>query len=215
MIPTPESFTEAEGRIIEPLTTPYKVQRFLNRLPYNSEKGGETLSSFRTLIRRGSAHCLEAALAAAVILEQHGHPPLLLDLESTDDLDHVVFLFRSDQGFGTVARSRDPGLHGRRPVFKTLHSLVDSYADPYVDFTGRIIGFGVFDLNDLGGYNWRLSPRNVWRVQNALIGMPHRPFHMAQKRYRFWHERYVAYKARYPGRKPLYYTGRRTWMSRS
>ena len=54
--------------------TPLAVQRYLNALPYNHEPPaqGETLRSFRGVVRHGAAHCLEAALAAAVILEQHG-----------------------------------------------------------------------------------------------------------------------------------------------
>jgi hypothetical protein len=163
------------------------------------------------VVRRGSAHCLEAALSAAVILEQHGYPALLLDLASQDGLDHVLFLFQKRGRWGTVARSRDPGLHGRKPVFGRLRDLVDSYVDPYVDFSGRIIGFGVSDLTDLGGYDWRLSERNVWRVERFLNDMPHRPFRTLNQRYRTWYERYVAYKKRYPDRKPLYYPNRRCW----
>ncbi|MBW1767316.1 MAG: hypothetical protein JRJ65_09735 [Deltaproteobacteria bacterium] len=61
-----------EWKIICRHRTPYQVQQFLNRLPYNHEKPKETLRSFRGVVRSGSAHCLEAALSAAVILEQHG-----------------------------------------------------------------------------------------------------------------------------------------------
>ena len=112
-----------------------------------------------------------------------------------------------------MARSRDPGLHGRKPVFPSLRALVDSYADPFVDLTGRIIGFGVLDLADLGASGWRLAEGNVWRVQRALIEMPHQRFHMAENRYRFWSARYKAYRKRYPDRKPLYYTNRATWTA--
>ena len=78
MPPSPE-FTPAERRLIARLRTPEQVQRWLNRLPYNWERRGETLRTLRGVLRHGRAHCLEAALAAATILEQHGHPPLLLD----------------------------------------------------------------------------------------------------------------------------------------
>ena len=46
--------------------------------------GRATLRSFRGVVRHQTAHCLEAALAAAVILEQHGFPPLVLSFESID-----------------------------------------------------------------------------------------------------------------------------------
>jgi hypothetical protein len=150
-------------------------------------------------------------LSAAVILEQHGYCPLLLDLESQDHLDHVLFLYERDGKWGTVARSRDPGLHGRKPIFRTVRKLVESYAAPFIDCTGRIVGFGVFDLGDLGSYDWRLSERNAWRVQRALIEMPHRRFHVSNHWYRFWRDRYLAYKDRYPQRKPLYFPNRSCW----
>src|SRR5215831_11308915 len=139
--PSLASFTAAERRIIRRLRTPAAVQRFLNALPYNDEPppGRATLRSFRGVVRHGTAHCLEAALAAAVILEQHGYPPLVLSFESIDELDHVLFVYRRRGRWGSVARSRDPGLHGRRAVFATARALALSYVDPYVDFTGRIV----------------------------------------------------------------------------
>lgn len=212
MTPKPQAFTLKEWKIICQHRTPYQVQQFLNGLPYNHEKSKETLHSFRRVISLMSAHCLEAALSAAVILEQHGYPTLLLDLESQDELDHVLFLYRKGGRWGTVARSRDPGLHGRRPVFRTLRQLVDSYADPYIDFSGRIVSFGVGNLTDLGRYDWRLSERSVWKVERYLIEMPHRPFRMSKQRYGYWLKRYVNYRKRYPHRKPLYYPNRRCWM---
>ena len=107
------------GGSIDRCRTPLAVQRFLNALPYNHEPPaqGETLRSFRGVIRHGAAHCLEAALAAAVIMEQHGRPPLVLSFESIDGLDHVIYVYQSRGRWGSVARSRDPGLHGRRAVF--------------------------------------------------------------------------------------------------
>ena len=146
------AFTTRERRLIERLTTPLAVQRFLNALDYNMEPppGRATLRSFRGVVRHQTAHCLEAALAAAVILEQHGFPPLVLSFESIDQLDHVIFVYRLKGRWGSVARSRDPGLHGRKPVFATPRALALSYVDPYVDFTGRVTGYAVVDLRQLG-----------------------------------------------------------------
>jgi len=204
-------FTSRERRIIEAARTPERVQRWLESLPYNHEERGETLRTFRGVVRTNEAHCLEAALSAATILEQHGFPPTVLDIESQDDIDHVVFLFRARSKFGSVARSRDPGLHGRKPVFRSVRDLVFSYVDPYVDRTGRINGFGVLDLRTLQA-DWRLSPRNVWAVEQALIRFPHRRFRSSDARYRHWHEKYLRYKERYPDRRPVFYPGRHRWL---
>jgi hypothetical protein len=163
-------------------------------------------------VEHGSVHCLEAALAAATILEQQGYPPLLLDLESQDNLDHVLFLFRRGGRWGTVARSRDAGLHGRKPVFRTLRQLVMSYIDPYVDGSGRITGYGVADLRRLVRCDWRLSPRNVWAVERALIKMPHRKLRTSGPRYRVMLRRYLAFRKKYPRRPATFYSSRDQWL---
>lgn len=205
-------FTAREWGIVAGHRTPARVQRYLSRLPYNWEREGGTLRSFREVVRRGEAHCLEAALAAAVILEQHGHPPLLLSFESQDLLDHVLFVFRQKGLWGAVARSRDLGLHGRRPVFPNLRQLVWSYFDPYVDHTGRITGYGLADLRDLGGYDWRFSPRNVWKVERHLQQIPHRHLSSSDARYQKLLARYKEFKRRHPNRHLTDYRGRETWM---
>lgn len=209
--PPRSAFTPRERRIIEVASTPEKVQRWLESLPYNFEERGETLRTFRGVVRTNQAHCLEAALSAATILEQHGYPPTLADFESQDDIDHVVFLFRNRSRYGSVARSRDPGLHGRKPLFRSLHDLVYSYVDPYVDFTGRINGYGVLDLRTVR-MDWRLSTRNVWAVEQALIRNPHRRLQTSDDRYRLWHAKYKRYKARYPNRRPVFYPDRHRWL---
>ena len=167
--PSPDQFTPAERRLIQRLRTPTAVQRFLNRLPYNTEPGGDTLRSFRQVARRRTAHCLEAALFAACVLEQHGYPPLLMGLESIDLLDHVIFVYRYRGKWGSVARSRDPGLHGRKPVFRSPRALAESYFDPYIDYTGRVKGYSVTHMRVMGSYDWRFSRRNVWAVERMLL----------------------------------------------
>ncbi len=213
MATTCERFTPNEWDVIQHHRTPYQVQQYLNELRYNDENTGPSLRSFRGVLQRGSAHCLEAALSAAVILEQHGYPLLLLDISSWDGLDHVLFLYNKAGRWGTVGKSRDPGLHGRKPIFSTVRQLVDSYFDPFIDMTGRIIGYSTANLQELGRYDWRLSTRNVWRAQQYLIDRDHRTFAGAERRYRYWHNRYVAYKRRYPNRKPLYFDNKRTWTA--
>ena len=46
------------------------------------------------MVRHHTAHCLEAALFAAVVIEQHGYPPLVISFESIDELDHVIFVYQ-------------------------------------------------------------------------------------------------------------------------
>jgi hypothetical protein len=214
LIPNPPSFTPRERRLLARLRTPAALQRYLNELPYNQEPHGRaTLRSFRGVVREGCAHCLEAALFAAVVMEAHGDPPLVLSFESIDELDHVVFLYRRVSGWGSIARSRDPGLHGRRPVFATPRALALSYFDPYIDFTGRITGYAVVNLTEvLGPYDWRLADTNVWKVERVLLDHPHRPIGSSDARVDALRARYRSYRARFPGRKPIFYKRRDRWM---
>ena len=211
LAPGRESFTEKEWRLIQSLRTPAQVQRFFSAMPYNWERAGGTLRSFREVVKRHEAHCLEAAVGAAVILEQHGFPPLLLDIESHDLLDHVVFVFQEGGLWGSIGRSRDIGLHGRKPVFRSLRDLTWSYFDPYVDFSGRIKGYGLTSLYELGNYDWRFSPRKMSKIENHLREIPHRRIHSSDKRYEQLLARYKEYKKRYPDRSPSYYD-KRQWL---
>lgn len=204
-------FTDQERRLIRRLRTPADVQRYLNALPYNTEPPPEpaTLRSFRGVIRTGTAHCLEAALTAATILEQHGYAPLVMSLESIDALDHVVFVYRRHGRWGSVARSRDPGLHGRKAVFRSARALALSYFEPYIDFTGCVKAYAVANLRDLGRYDWRLSAGNVWNVERFLLALRHRPIASSTARVERLRLKYFRYRREY-GRKPTYYD-RRAW----
>jgi hypothetical protein len=193
----------------------------LNSLPYNNEPppGRATLRSFRGVVRHHTAHCLEAALAAAVILEQHGYPALVISFESIDELDHVIFVYQKKGPstalrpghWGAVARSRDPGLHGRKPVFATPRALAASYLDTYVDLTGGIKAFALVNLDVMGDYDWRLSEKNVWKVERMLLDTPHTPLRMSRSRFESFRKRYRAFKEKYPERKPIKYEGSARW----
>jgi hypothetical protein len=210
--PGRRDFTAAERRVIRRLTTPARVQAFLNTLPYNTEPPPDpaTLRSFRGVVRTNTAHCLEAALFTAVVMEQHGLPPLVMSLESIDGLDHVLFVYRQRGRWGSVARSRDPGLHGRKPVFRSLRQLALTYVDPYIDKTGCVKAYGAVDLRVLDPYDWRLSDGNVWKVERLLFEIPHRPIRVAPARLSRLRRRYFAFLDAHGGRKPVYYD-RRTW----
>ena len=110
-----------------------------------------------------------------------------------------------------MARSRDPGLHGRKPVFATPRALALSYCDPYVDLTGRVTGYAVVDLRVLGNYDWRLAETNVWKVERMLLDYPHLKISPSDRRVNALRARYRAFKKQFPGMKPLFYRGRERW----
>lgn len=178
-------------KLAKKLKTPRQVQQYLRRLPYNREKKGETLSSAETALRRGRLHCFEAAFAAAAILEHHGYPPLIMSLESKDLLDHVIYVFKEKSGWGSIALSRDEGLHGRPPRYRTLRDLARSYYDPYVDKSGMIKAFQFAHLDDTGA-DWRASKRNVWRAEKYLIKLKHIKLPSSKARYKKLHKAYLS-----------------------
>ena len=206
------AFTPAERRLIRRLRTPDDVQHFLNNTPYNTETRSETLRSFREVARRRIAHCAESAVFTACVLEQHGYPPLILSIESADYLDHVIFLYRHRGRWGTVARSRDPGLHGRKPVFRTVRALAMSYFDEYVDATACVQAFARFDLRTLN-VDWHFSKRNLWAFERALIKLIHTRIKVPRERLRRMRVRYVAFQKKHGDKKPLFYRGRKNWSN--
>lgn len=157
---------------------------YLRKLPYNRETGGETLRSAEAALKKGRAHCFEAAFVAAAILEHHGYPPRVLSLESKDWLDHVIFVYQNKKGlWGSVARSRDEGLHGRPAIYRSLRDLAWSYYDPYVDKSGMLVRYQLLNLDDTGA-DWRASKRNVWKAENYIIGLKHKRLKSSKTRYK-------------------------------
>lgn len=210
-------------RLIRRLNTPPKVQAWLRTLRYHTK---DTMRTLPDVVRTKSVHCLEAAMAAATILEHHGpaprrrsgattgagYPPLLLDLDSKDGLGHVLFLYRRNGRYGTVGMSRDIGLYGRKPVYRTIRSLVQSYAAPYIDSEAHITKYGVLDLRTLPNGRWRDSRLQVWYVERALIRMPHHRFVYTIKFINTWRNKYVAFRTKFPDRLPTYFPNRRNWL---
>ena len=60
MKPEKNQFTPKEWSLIQRIRTPFQTQRFINAIPYNTEKKGDTLRSFRGVMNAKKAHCLEA-----------------------------------------------------------------------------------------------------------------------------------------------------------
>lgn len=167
-------------RLAKRYSTPRAVQKFLRTFDYNPKS---TLYSAIKCFQKKEAHCLEAAFLAAAILEQNGYPPLVMSLESKDGLDHVVFVFKEKGKWGAVGRSRDHGLHGRAPRFRSIKDLAWSYYDPYIDKTGKVTAYQIAHLDDTES-NWRTNHRNVWKAERYLVELKHRRLKSSQYRYK-------------------------------
>jgi hypothetical protein len=202
-------YSQRVQRLIRRLKTPLQVQRWLLQLQYNPQ---DTMRNLHGVAHHRRAHCLEAVLAAAAILEQHGYPPLILDLDSADDLAHTLFLYRRRGQYGTIGFSRDIGLNGRQPVYQNVRTLVQSYAAPYIDRRACSTGYGVLDLRQLPHSHWRTSKRNVWFVEDALDKMPHRRLNLSPAFVRTWRRRYLEFKKLHPRQQPTIYRHQENWV---
>jgi hypothetical protein len=81
-----------------------------------------------------------------------------------------------------------------------------------VDFSGRITAYAVVDLREaMGGYDWRLSTRSVWKVERVLLDWPHRPIRTSNRRIAALRKKYRDHMREHNGRKPIYYKGRERW----
>jgi hypothetical protein len=127
-------WTQAELRLFEKLSSPIRIQRYLNGLAYDPDYGAR---SPRWVIKEGKAHCFEGALFAAAALRRLGHRPLLVDVRSWNDDDHVLAVFKERGHWGCVAKSNYTVLRFREPVYRSIRELVISYFDVYFNPIGQ------------------------------------------------------------------------------
>lgn len=170
--------TRAETATLRRLSTPEKVQSYLDGLTYNSEPDGDTVRSPRRVLRDRTAHCAEGALLAAAAFRVHGRPPLLVDLEAVRDDDHVLAVYRERGHWGAVATSKFAGLRYRAPVYRTVRELVLSYFEHYYNWDGertlraysRPVSLARFDR-----IGWMTAEEDLWPVVEHLSVISHTP----------------------------------------
>jgi hypothetical protein len=130
-----EFLTRAEARVVSRLTTPAKIQSFLDSIEYSEE---ERYRCPLTVLRDRKGHCFDGALFAAAMLRRIGHPPLITDIiPNENDDDHLLALFKMHGHWGAVAKSNYSGLRFREPVYRTLRELILSYFEDFFNAIGE------------------------------------------------------------------------------
>ncbi len=170
------NLNKEELHLLRRLSTPEKIQQYLENLPYNKEGEGDTCRSPRRVIRYNTAQCFEGALFAAAALRVNGRPPLILDLEAVRDDDHVIAVYRLNGCWGAVGKSNYAGLRFRTPVYRSLRELVMSYFEHYYNLDGektlraysRPVNLSRFD-----SINWMTADEDLWAVPEYLCQIPH------------------------------------------
>ena len=161
------------------LTTPQRIQAFVNATPINHEEDGETTLSVREVLRQRRAHCIEGAFVAACALWIGGAPPLVMHMDCDPcDYPHVVALFRSHSAWGAISKSNGAVLRFRDPVYRSLRELALSYFHEYCDRRGRrtLRSYSTaFDLRRIDPRHWVTRAGTCSDVDARLAALRHYP----------------------------------------
>ena len=163
------ALSKYERKSMVRLSTPNKIQAFIDALAYNTEV---TYRCPLRVLRERIAHCFDGALFAAAALRHLGHPPLILYMISNKrDDDHLLALFKRHGRWGSVAKSNFVGLRFREPVYRTLRELVMSYFEQYynVERKKTLRSYTVpLNLKVFDPFGWMVQDEPLSRVAQRL-----------------------------------------------
>ena len=168
-------WTRGELTALRALSTPARVQEYLDRLVYRAE---DEPACPRRVMREERANCYDGALFAAAALRRLGHPPALLDMRADRDDDHVLAVFRVDGHYGAVAKSNFVGLRFREPIHRTVRELVVSYFEVYFTEDGRktLRSYsGLLSLAQFDRLRWTFDDGPLQLISDRLDALVHRP----------------------------------------
>ncbi|MCX6731829.1 MAG: hypothetical protein NTX55_02485 [Candidatus Parcubacteria bacterium] len=172
-------FNDRELKIFKKLSTPKKIQDFLEKIPINFDYKKDTCMSPRMVLQKNKAHCIEAAIFSAAAFLFHGQPPLLLDLKAVDnDYDHVVALFKKNGRWGAISKTNHAVLRYREPIYRDIRELALSFFHEYFDDNGKktLRSFSrPLNLLKLKKQDWLSSEKDLWHIVDALYKCRHYP----------------------------------------
>ena len=173
--PPVNAWSPRQLRILRPLTSPARIQAFLDELTYRPE---DDPGCPRRVLEEEKANCFDGAVFAAAALRRIGRAPLLLDMRAVRDDDHVLAVFREGPHFGAVAKSNFVGLRFREAVHRTLRELVVSYFEDYFNVDGEktLRSFsGLLDLRTFDRWHWTFRDEPMQRISDRLDALVHHP----------------------------------------
>jgi hypothetical protein len=161
--------------LISGLDSPYKIQEFLDSIPYNSTK--RTLSPLLVYKER-MAHCMDGGMFAAAAMRRLGYPPLIVDLAAENDDDHIIAVFREGKCWGAVAKSNTTVLRFREPVYRSLRELAMTYFDLYYNLNGQktLRSYSrAVDLSRFDDRNWETTEEDLEFIGDYIGTVKHYP----------------------------------------
>ncbi len=169
-------FDEKEIKLLKELDTPKKIQNFLDTLEINFEEQGDTCYSPKKVLKLKKAHCIEAALLAALALKLNNWEVFLVDLKaSRKDFDHVIAVFKQFNKYGAISKSNHSVLRYREPVYSSIQELVMSYFNEYCNKGRKTLrSYSIpVKLDDLEKFNWAAKQDDVWEIADYLDKVGH------------------------------------------
>ncbi|OGZ09719.1 MAG: hypothetical protein A3D65_05325 [Candidatus Lloydbacteria bacterium RIFCSPHIGHO2_02_FULL_50_13] len=169
--------SKKELAILKRLNTPRKVQDYVSALPQNFELMGETSMSVRETLAKHRAHCIEGAILAALAFWVNGKRPLLMDLKTEGDDDHVVAIFKEHGHWGAISKTNHAVLRYRDPIYRSLRELAMSYIHEYSDKRWKISLRSYSRLLDLSMYRpeaW-ITGKEAWVIAKDIDAIKHFP----------------------------------------
>jgi len=172
--------TKEEYTLLKDLSTPAKIQDFLDALPMNHEKEGDTHRSPRAALREHKAHCIEGAMLAATALWIQGERPLILNLSARlgrGDVDHVIALYKRNGYYGAISKTNHAVLRFRDPIYRTLRELAVSYFNEWFLLPSGEKTLECYskplNLEKSFDTDWITSEKDLWEIADALSVTPH------------------------------------------
>lgn len=165
------------------LKTPRKIQDYLDKLPINFEKEGETYRSPLQVIKYKNAHCFEGACFALACLHFHRKKAWLLDLKTSNlkkDADHVVTIFKQNGLWGAISKTNHAVLRWRDPIYKSARELASSYFHEYFLDDGKksLISYSLpYDPFKKFGESWVNEEKDLDKLAEALDKSRHIRFY--------------------------------------
>lgn len=166
-------FTPEEESFLKSLDSPAKIQGYLDSIPFNFEKRGETCMSPRRVLQEQKAHCIEGAMLACAALMVQGELPLILNLKvDTSDVDHVVTLYKRNGYWGAISKTNHSVLRFRDPVYRSVRELAMSYFHEYFlvsDGSKTMKGFSKPVNLRKFGTAWLTSDKDLWHIAESIF----------------------------------------------
>lgn len=165
--------TKEESKFLQKLNTPNKIQDYLDSIPFNYEKGGQTVMSPINVLKEKKAHCIEGALLASVALWLSKREPIIISLKvkNRNDYDHIITIYKENGHYGAISKTNHNVLRWRDPVYKSIRELIMSYYHEYfLTSNGEKTLLGYTKPINLKkfGTKWITRTDNLWDIAEKI-----------------------------------------------